>query len=122
MPRHAKRQVQIYRAVPTIAIGGLDQSDSESERTIEVIRVRLFPARSEILLFVDLQTTRVVLEARTFRSAQLRIHNGVRVSARITASTVRLDEHRAVYLSLAQSAPNGTGDELLLDRSKAWEF
>ena len=42
---------------------------ANQQRTIEAIRVRLFPTRSEILLFVDLETTRVVLEARTFHSA-----------------------------------------------------
>jgi hypothetical protein len=34
MPRHGKRQVQIYRAIPIIAIGGLGQRERESERIV----------------------------------------------------------------------------------------
>jgi hypothetical protein len=44
------------------------------------------------------------------------------VSAWVLASSVRLDDHGVVGSCLAQSSPNGTGDGLLLDRLKAWEF
>ena len=56
MPRHAKRQVQIYRAIPTIAIGGLGQRKNKSAADDRGDTHSALPICSEILLIVDLET------------------------------------------------------------------